>query len=100
MPSNHPSIRTWHAPLRWLTRALRSVMRRCAELQLERLTVQCFSEMNDHQLADIGLTRGEIRSAVQAGSVADRITTTRAPHRRRHEAVPPTRSVASCGSAS
>jgi uncharacterized protein YjiS (DUF1127 family) len=98
MPSNHPT--TWHVPLTWMSRALQSVLRRCAELQLERLTVQSLSDMNDHQLADIGLTRGEIRSAVQAGSLADRITTTCAPQRPRHEAVPPTRSVASCGSAS
>ena len=100
MPSNHLFIHTWHAPLTWLSQALRSVLRRGAALQLERLTVQCLAEMNDHQLANIGLSRGEIRSAVQAGSLAGRITTTRAPHRPRHETVPLTRSTPSCGSAS
>lgn len=100
MPSNRLFIHTWHAPLTWLTRALRNALQRAAAVQLERLTVQSLSDMNDHQLADIGLTRGEIRSAVEAGSLAGRITTTRAPQRPRREAVPPTRSAASCRSAS
>lgn len=99
MTSNELSALTWRAPLAWVNRALRHVLQRRAQLKLERLTVQTLSDLNDYELWDIGLTRGEICAAV-AGRLDDRITTTRAPHRPLNEVVRPMTRASSCGGVS
>lgn len=92
-------VLTWRAPLARVDRAFRHFQQRRAQLKLERLAVQTLSDLNDYELWDIGLTRGEIRAAV-AGRLDDRITTTRAPHGPRNGVVLPTTRASSCGGVS
>jgi uncharacterized protein YjiS (DUF1127 family) len=92
-----PLVRSpWQAPWTWLAKTLRSALQRRARMQLERHAVQTLSQLDDYQLMDIGLTRGDIRAAV-SGRLADRITT---PRRPRFDAAPVSRPTSACGSAS
>jgi len=56
-----------------LSTTLQTVLQRWALMRLERRTVQALSELDDGQLADIGLSRREIRSAAAGRPPAHRI---------------------------
>jgi uncharacterized protein YjiS (DUF1127 family) len=74
--------RPWHAISTWLSRAWRGLVQHWAQAQRHRRDVKALSELDDHQLKDIGLTRGEIESVV-TGRSPQRLAPPRAPHRSR-----------------
>ncbi len=53
----------------WLVRTCRGLMAHCVEAWGIRRDLQTLSKLDDHQLKDIGLLRGEIASIVAHGAL-------------------------------
>lgn len=71
MTHHHPLAQGWQG-----------FMKRWARVLRNRRDVQALSALDDHQLKDIGLTRGDIEAVVAARSHAGPATS-RPPHRSR-----------------
>ena len=81
MTSNRPnSLRTWLPIATWLAGKWRRFMQRWAEAQRNRHDVKVLSALDNHELKDIGLTRGDIELIV-VGRSPQRRAHPRAPHR-------------------
>ena len=58
--------RQWREIPMWLVRTWQGFMTRWWQAQRVRRDLKALAELDDHQLRDIGLTRGEIESCASA----------------------------------
>lgn len=97
-PMSHPSG-SWHGPSTRLAAIWRALMQRWALARRARQDMQVLSALDDRQLRDIGLVRGDIGSAI-AGSARQSRATPRPLHRSRLGPAPLTASTPASRSAS
>jgi uncharacterized protein YjiS (DUF1127 family) len=74
MPSSFSaaqSVRVAHRPTS-LTARITAMLRWLAEMPRRRAVIEELSALSDHELADIGLTRGEVVRVFDSGFAAER----------------------------